>query len=99
MPAEKKGIASGVLAMDRVLAGALGLAATGAVFQSLLEHHSFPVALGRSNWVLVALVAIGTVLTWFFVRSGPISSNHRAAAESPPPADLRHRQDHRRFHL
>jgi EmrB/QacA subfamily drug resistance transporter len=99
MPAEKKGIASGVLAMDRVLAGALGLAATGAVFQSLLEHHSFAVALGRSNWVLVALVAIGTVLTWLFVRSGPISSNHRAATESPPPADLRHRQDHRRFHL
>ena len=35
MPAEKVGIASGVLAMDRVLAGAVALAATGAVFHAL----------------------------------------------------------------
>ena len=53
MPAEKTGIASGVLAMDRVLAGAVGLALTGAIFHSLLGPDSFPVALGRSNWVLV----------------------------------------------
>ncbi len=99
MPAEKTGIASGVLAMDRVLAGALGLAATGAVFQSLISEHSFAVALGRSNWVLVGLVAIGTVLTWLFVGSGAAPPPEPAAADSPPPADLRHRQDHRRFHL
>ncbi|HEV2727022.1 MAG TPA: MFS transporter, partial [Solirubrobacterales bacterium] len=36
MPGEKVGIASGVLAMDRVLAGAVALAATGAVFHALL---------------------------------------------------------------
>ena len=35
MPAEKVGIASGVLAMDRVMAGSLALAATGAVFHAL----------------------------------------------------------------
>ncbi len=34
MPGEKVGIASGVLAMDRVLAGAVALAATGAVFHA-----------------------------------------------------------------
>ena len=71
MPAEKTGIASGVLAMDRVLAGAVGLALTGAIFQSLLGSDSFAVALGRSNWVLVGLLAVGTVLTWLFVRSAP----------------------------
>ena len=36
MPAEKVGIASGVLAMDRVMAGTIALAATGAVFHALL---------------------------------------------------------------
>ena len=35
MPAEKVGIASGVLAMDRVVAGSLALAATGAAFHAL----------------------------------------------------------------
>jgi MFS family permease len=95
MPAEKTGIASGVLAMDRVLAGALGLALTGAVFQRLLDHHSFPVALGRSNWILVGLVAVGTVLTWLFVRSSP----EQGAAGSSASGELRHRQHHRRFHL
>ena len=34
MPAAKAGIASGVLAMDRVLAGTVLLAISGAVFQS-----------------------------------------------------------------
>jgi MFS family permease len=96
MPAEKTGIASGVLAMDRVLAGALALALTGAVFQGLRADHSFAVALGRSTWVLVGLVAIGTLLTWGFVRSAPADT---AVAGSPPADQLRHHQHHRRFHL
>ena len=99
MPPEKTGIASGVLAMDRVLAGAIGLALTGAVFQSVLDHHSFPVALGRSNWVLVGMLAVGTVLTWLFVRSAPASQPDRAGAGSSATGVLRHRQHHRRFHL
>jgi EmrB/QacA subfamily drug resistance transporter len=99
MPPEKTGIASGVLAMDRVLAGALGLALTGAVFQSLRADHSFAVALGRSNWVLVGLVAIGTLLTWGFVRSAPAAPLDPAVAGSPPADQLRHHPHHRRFHL
>jgi nitrate/nitrite transporter NarK len=91
MPPEKTGIASGVLAMDRVLAGAIGLAVTGSIFQSLLGPDSFAVALGHSNWVLAGLLAVGTVLTWMFVRSAP--------AEPPPASELRHHQHHRRFHL
>ena len=39
MPAEKVGIASGVLAMDRVMAGTVALAATGAVSHALLERR------------------------------------------------------------
>jgi EmrB/QacA subfamily drug resistance transporter len=99
MPPEKTGIASGVLAMDRVLAGAVGLALTGAIFQSLLTHHSFPVALGRSTWLLAGLVAVGTVLTWLFVRSVPATPPDPAIAGSPTPDELRHHQHHRRFHL
>ena len=99
MPPEKTGIASGVLAMDRVLAGAVGLALTGAIFHSLLGSDSVPVALGHSNWVLVGLLAVGTVLTWLFVRSAPATPGDPAAGGSPPPERVAHHQHHRRFHL
>ena len=98
MPPEKTGIASGVLAMNRVFAGAVALAVTGAVFQSLLGPHGFPTALARSSWVLVGLVAAGTVLTWLFVRSAPATSAEHRAADGPPRGQLHHL--HRpRFHL
>jgi len=99
MPPEKTGIASGVLAMDRVLAGAVGLALTGAIFHSLLGSDSVPVALGHSNWVLVGLLAVGTVLTWLFVRSAPAAPGDLAAGASPPPERVADHQHHRRFHL
>ena len=60
MPGEKVGIASGVLAMDRVLAGAVALAATGAVFHALLgDGRLFADAVAGSTWVVVALRAVG----------------------------------------
>ncbi len=69
MPAAKVGIASGVLAMDRVLAGAVALAASGAVFHALLgDGTSFADSIAGSTWVVVALTAVGSVLTWTFVR-------------------------------
>lgn len=69
MPGSKVGIASGVLAMDRVLAGAVALAATGAVFHLLLgEGDSFAAAVAGSTWVVVALCGLGAALTWAFVR-------------------------------
>ena len=98
MPPEKTGIASGVLAMDRVLAGALALAVTGAVFQNLLGPHSFATALARSSWVLVGLVALGTVFTWLFVRSAPATCAEHLAAATPEPHELPHLH-HRRFHF
>jgi EmrB/QacA subfamily drug resistance transporter len=78
MPRAKAGIAAGVLAMNRVLAGAITLASAGAVFQAVLdddlhagsvEPDAFPPALSSATWLLVALCAIGTVLTWVFVRA------------------------------
>jgi EmrB/QacA subfamily drug resistance transporter len=69
MPPEKVGIASGVLAMDRVMAGTVALAATGALSHALLEGgDGFAAAIAGSTWVLVALCAVGTGLTWAFVR-------------------------------
>jgi EmrB/QacA subfamily drug resistance transporter len=90
MPGEKVGIASGVLAMDRVLAGAVALAATGAVFHALLgDGHSFAAAVADSTWVAVALCAVGAGLTWMFVRD----------PEKPAEGHPRHHMHHKRFHL
>jgi EmrB/QacA subfamily drug resistance transporter len=87
MPAEKVGIASGVLAMDRVMAGTIALAVTGAVFHALLgDNGSFADAVGGSTWVLVILCVVGTALTWMFVRD----------SDRPVPEPHAH---HRRFHL
>jgi hypothetical protein len=87
MPAAKVGIASGVLAMDRVMAGTIALAVTGAVFHALLGGgSSFADAVGGSTWVLVALCAVGAALTWAFVRD----------VDRPIPEPHAH---HRRFHL
>jgi EmrB/QacA subfamily drug resistance transporter len=86
MPAEKVGIASGVLAMDRVMAGTVALAATGALTHALLEGgDGFAAAIAGAGWLLVALCAAGAWLTWAFVRD----------ADHQPPD--RHR--HHRFHL
>ena len=95
MPDAKAGIAAGVLAMNRILAGALALAAVGAVYQHLEAEElaamasrddAASYALGSSAWILVALCAVGTVLTWAFVRDAP-----------PPEPHDTHR--HRRLHL
>lgn len=100
MPAEKVGIASGVLAMDRVMAGTIALAVTGAVFHALLgDDGSFADAVGGSTWVLVILCAAGAVLTWAFVRDPDPLGPDPAVAGDPPPRELHHHRHHRRFHL
>ncbi len=94
MPAEKVGIASGVLAMDRVLAGAVALAATGAAFHALLgDGRSFAAAVAGSTWVAVALCAAGAALTWAYVR------DPRTPSPRPPADQLHHHMHHKRFHL
>ena len=96
MPQAKAGIAAGVLAMNRTLAGAVTLAATGAVFQVVLdddlhaaevEPAAFASAQSASMWVLVGVCAVGTVLTWAFVRS------------SDAGAVVREHQAHHHYHL
>ncbi len=96
MPQAKAGIAAGVLAMNRVLAGAITLAAGGALFQAVLdddlhaarvEPAAFASALSASMWLLAVLCAVGTVLTWAFVRA---SDDAAVAPEH---------EAHRHFHL
>jgi EmrB/QacA subfamily drug resistance transporter len=100
MPAEKVGIASGVLAMDRVMAGSLALAATGAAFHGLqASGDSFTASIADSTWVAVALCAIGTAVTWAFVRDPDRPGPEPAVAGAPAADALRHHAHHRRFHL
>ncbi len=99
MPAEKVGIASGVLAMDRVMAGTVALAVVGAVFNALIGERGFADAIAGSTWVLVVLVAIGAVLTWLFVRDPSPPGPDPSIAGEPPPEQLHHHAHHRRFHL
>jgi EmrB/QacA subfamily drug resistance transporter len=71
MPGDKVGIASGVLSMDRCVAGAVALAGMGAIFHALIgSGHGFAGSLAGSTWLLVGMLAAGTILTWSFVR-GP----------------------------
>jgi len=100
MPAEKVGIASGVLAMDRIVAGSLALAATGAAFHGLqASGDSFTASIAGSTWVLVVLCALGATLTWAFVRDPERPGVDRSVAGSPHPGALQHHAHHRRFHL
>lgn len=93
MPRSKAGIASGVLAMVRVLAGALLLAVSSAIFQAALPDPGAagPVryggAIGEALWAPIAVMAAGTVVTWLLVRGGE------------PAVAAQHHQHHRRFHL
>jgi EmrB/QacA subfamily drug resistance transporter len=100
MPAEKVGIASGVLAMDRIVAGSLALAATGAAFHALRAGgDSLTDSIAGSTWVAVVLCVIGAALTWAFVRDPGHPGPDPAVAGNPPPNALRHHAHHHRFHL
>jgi EmrB/QacA subfamily drug resistance transporter len=98
LPSEKAGVASGVLAMNRTLAGAVLLAAGGAIFQHIeledrLDGGSFDAAfadgLAGAAWLLAVVLAAGTLLTWLYVRSAPTA---RVVPSPAPHAG-------RRFHL
>jgi EmrB/QacA subfamily drug resistance transporter len=93
MPTQKAGIASGVLAMDRVLAGTLILAVSAAVFAGAIAGATLGEAVGRALWPSILIMSVATVLTWALVRAP------RDEAPAPDPAQLVHHQHHRRFHF
>ncbi len=71
MPRAKAGIAAGVLAMNRVLAGAILLAATGAIVAALSDSHSVTYALSRALWAPAVLCLVGAGLTWWLIADPP----------------------------
>jgi EmrB/QacA subfamily drug resistance transporter len=100
MPADKVGIASGVLSMVRLLAGAVALAGTGAIFHALLgSGHSFAGSVAGSTWLPVALMALGAILAWGYVRGPQEEGPDPVVVGNPAPAALPHHLHHRRFHL
>jgi EmrB/QacA subfamily drug resistance transporter len=75
MPRSKSGIAAGVLAMNRVLSGALMLAVTGALFAALADDKRgepfktvYSYALSHALWALTILCVAGTIATFLLVR-------------------------------
>ena len=90
MPRRRAGIASGVLAMTRVLAGAVLLAVSGAVFQAALPTQptgqaaetGFADAVARAFVPGIVVLVVGTVLTWLLVRA-PDRSPARPPATRP----------------
>jgi EmrB/QacA subfamily drug resistance transporter len=100
MPGDKVGIASGVLSMVRLLAGAVALAGTGAIFHALLgSGHSFAGSLAGATWLPVGLMALGAVLAWGYVRGPQEEGPDPLVVGNPAPRALRHHLHHRRFHL
>lgn len=92
LPETKAGIASGALSMTRCLGGAVLLASAGALFQHVQVEEraqggsfegAFAAGIADSAWLLTAVLAVGTVLTWFLVRT----------------AEQAREPHHRRFHL
>jgi hypothetical protein len=68
-----------MVAMDRVLTGAISLASVGAVSFALQSAGSFfAAACGASPWVLVVPSVVGAALTWGFIRN--------SARPGPDPA-------------
>jgi EmrB/QacA subfamily drug resistance transporter len=100
MPGDKVGIASGVLSMVRLLAGAIALAGTGAIFHALLgSGHSFAGSLAGATWLPVGLMALGAILAWGYVRGPEEEGPDPLVVGKPAPETLRHHLHHRRFHL
>jgi EmrB/QacA subfamily drug resistance transporter len=100
MPGDEVGIASGVLSMVRLLAGAIALAGTGAIFHALLgSGHSYAGSLAGSTWLPVGLMALGAILAWRYVRGPQENGPDPLVVGNPAPEALRHHLHHRRFHL
>ena len=81
------------------MAGAVALAASGAVFHALLGGgDSLPPRSPARPGSRSALCAVGAALTWAFVRDPEPRAGPRGGRR-PAPEQLRHHQHHRRFHL
>ncbi len=84
----KAGIASGVLSMNRMIGGTLGVAAMGAVFQGQApagtrDPATFVHAFASSMWVATAVALLGALIAAALIRGKPKPHHQPAAAEAP----------------
>jgi EmrB/QacA subfamily drug resistance transporter len=84
----KAGIASGVLSMNRMIGGTLGVAVIGAVFQGeapagVRDPAAFVHAFASSMWVATAVAGAGAVVAIALIRGKPRPHHEIVAAEAP----------------
>ena len=98
---EKAGIASGVLSMFRMVGGSLGVAVTGAIFQSAVganfeaaSPQEFVDALGHAMSICAAVAALGAALGAAAIRArhDTLSAGAAEAAVSPGGEELAGRE-------
>ena len=100
---DKAGVASGTLQMFRMIGGTIGVAATGAIFQSKLgafdpatlasggaaEASNFTDALGAAMALAAALTAVGAVVATVVISGRPKHElSAHGAPELPRPAAI-----------
>jgi EmrB/QacA subfamily drug resistance transporter len=83
----KAGIASGILSMNRMIGGTLGVAVIGAVFQALApegvrDPAAFADAFATSMWVATAVAFAGAVIAAVLIRGRATESPSAEAAEA-----------------
>jgi len=84
----KAGIASGILSMNRMIGGTLGIAVIGAVFQGIApdgtrDPTAFVDAFASAMWVATGVAFAGAVIAAALIRGKATARDELAAAEAP----------------
>jgi hypothetical protein len=84
----KAGIASGILSMNRMIGGSLGVAAMGAVFQGeapagTRDPATFVHAFASSMWVATGVALLGALIAAATIRGKSKPRHQPAVAEGP----------------
>ena len=84
----KAGIASGILSMNRMIGGTLGIAVIGAVFQGIApdgtrDPTAFVDAFASAMWVATGVAFAGAVIAAALIRGKATAREELAAAEAP----------------
>jgi EmrB/QacA subfamily drug resistance transporter len=89
VPVMKAGVASGILSMNRMIGGTLGIAVIGAVFQALAPSGSgnpgeFIDAFTTSMWVATAVTTLGAVIAISLLRGRAERADTEQTTTQPP---------------
>jgi EmrB/QacA subfamily drug resistance transporter len=92
VPVTKAGVASGLLSMNRMVGGSLGVAVVGAVFASqapagVQDPAAFVGAFSSAMWVTAGVAALGAIVAIALIRGkaeGPAPVEESTAATTAP---------------